>query len=191
MDERWKMKTACIPVVKRATGEFHHFVSLTKAYRFKSRCCLAYQMPSLIPVPDYQASDDYFDIEFRPDQALYEAFATAVVRDYISAFDPYIAHSGPSDLAVEDFDVARTINKRKSIYRIFPIHYASESLVRSSFGLSCSGFVKKVAPHCDSAERFHDGVLVVTRDLLSIEESNAFSKAVLAALPAVKVHIAE
>jgi hypothetical protein len=127
---------------------------------------------------DQAMDDDHMVLEFHPDRVDYDALLTGAMVGYIAAFDAYRAELGPADLAEVDFDQARKIDKRRGVYRIYPVSYYGGTLCETAFGLSAARIANLLLGLCTETRLIADGVLLIAnRMALNIEESNRFSDA--------------
>lgn len=127
---------------------------------------------------DQAMDDDHMALEFDPDRVDYDALLTHALNGYITSFRAYRAEIGPEEFADLDFDEARKIDKRRGVYRIYPISFYSGTLCEMAFGMSAERLVKLLTALCAEARLVADGALLIaSRIPVDVEQGNRFNDA--------------
>lgn len=127
---------------------------------------------------DQAMDDDHMVLEFHPDRVDYDALLTQALSGYVTAFGAYRAEIGPEELADLDFDQARKIDKRRGVYRIYPVSFYGGTLCEVAFGVSAGRLVKLLTAVCAEARVVADGALLVaSRVPVDVEQSRRFNDA--------------
>jgi len=127
---------------------------------------------------DQAMDDDHMVLEFHPDRVDYDVLLTEALSGYITAFGAYRAELGPEELADLDFDQSRKIDKRRGVYRIYPISFYGGTLCEVAFGVSAGRVVKLLTAVCAEARVLSDGALLIaSRVPVDVEQSRRFNDA--------------
>ena len=134
---------------------------------------------------DESGSDDYIDLEFRPDRIDYQHLLNEVFPSYIECFRPYHAYVGDEEFTYIDFDRSRGFDHRSGVLRVHPANFFDEQLCERTFSLSPEEIQQRLASIAQRAEVIQNGVYFFAQETpMKIEDAESLSDQLSSALSA-------
>jgi hypothetical protein len=130
------------------------------------------------PFLDEASQDDYINISFNPKKIDYRVLTSEVLTQYVTGFDAYYAEISDDEFIFLDFEAKRQarFDKRRSIFRLHPVTFVSNSLCLSAFSRPASDVAELLRDDVASLHITSEGLtIVLCEEPISTAEMNDLS----------------